>query len=439
MLLVGFLPSGRTALAEMRRRPNILIIVTDDQRGEGTLGVMPKTRRWLEAGGTVFQSAFVPDPLCCPSRASIFSGRYPHNHQVRNEHQGGNLDQEATLQRSLQRTGYQTAIVGKYLLFWDLGVRPPGFDHSTITNGTSYNGDVFSIDGHTTWIGQYSTTYMADRAIDYLDHFDRSRPWFLYIAPQAPHRPFVAEPRYAAAPVPPWRPSPAVFEQDRSDKPMFVQNRQVDATKASETRRDQLRTLMSVDDLVDRVFRRLEALGEASETLAVFTSDNGYFWGEHGLGEKALPYSEPYRSRSSSAGRAISQRVCTDSRFASAVDIAPTVLDATHITATGRMDGRSLLRSSPRRTALVEYFEDPAFPYPSWASFRDRTRQYVEYYGRKGDVTFREYYDLERDPAQLDNLVAAKGRSAQIDVPASAARLRQLRRCAGTTGSAARP
>jgi arylsulfatase A-like enzyme len=108
-------------------RPNVLIIVTDDQRGG--LGVMPATRTWLKKGGTKFDNAFVTTPLCCPSRASIFTGRYTHNHHVySNDGEGPSLIQESTLQYYLQQAGYETALYGKYLNGWDISHPPPYFD-----------------------------------------------------------------------------------------------------------------------------------------------------------------------------------------------------------------------------------------------------------------------------------------------------------------------
>lgn len=111
--------------ARISRRPNVLIILTDDQRATDTLRVMPGTRRWFERGGTRFSNAFATWPLCCPSRASILTGRYPHNHGVFSGDSAPSLDPTTLIQRHLKSVGYSTAMVGKYFRHWDLRSRPP--------------------------------------------------------------------------------------------------------------------------------------------------------------------------------------------------------------------------------------------------------------------------------------------------------------------------
>ncbi|MCA1706295.1 MAG: sulfatase-like hydrolase/transferase, partial [Actinobacteria bacterium] len=95
--------------------PNVIVFVTDDQRASGTMLVMPEVKRWFSANTTRFPNAFATTPLCCPSRASIMTGRYAHNHGVRHNHQSHTLDQSATVQHHLRKEGYSTAIAGKYL------------------------------------------------------------------------------------------------------------------------------------------------------------------------------------------------------------------------------------------------------------------------------------------------------------------------------------
>lgn len=425
--------------------PNVLVVVTDDQRADAT-AVMPRTREWLAEGGTTFPEAYVTTPLCCPSRSSILSGRYAHNHGVRTNGEGAVLDQDSTLPARLARAGYRSAISGKFLLFWDLDRPPPHFDRYAITNGTQYHGDEFAVDGQRRSVPEYSTSFIGERALEYLDDFevDDDRPWFLYVAPQAAHSPYVAEDRYAASAVPAWRPGPGVSEADRSDKPPFVRDYHFTADKAAGLRSAQLRTLRSVDDLMAALERRLVDLDEERDTLVVFTSDNGYMWGEHGLRSKSLPYTEsirvPFLVRW--PGRIPSGK--RDSRLVSTADIAPTVLAAAGIDpapSDPRFDGRSLLGPSSRRRTrlLVEYAEDPFFPYPTWAVLRGRDFQYVEYYDREGGadaarVTFNEFYDLRTDAAQLENLLGdGDPANDPPGIPQLSADLARARRCAGTT------
>ena len=447
---------GQAEPAPSTGRPNVLVIVTDDQRAGDTLDVMPETRRRFAGTGTTFTNAFVTTPLCCPSRAAIMSGRYGHNNGVRTNEDGRRLDQGTTLQRRLHDAGYQTAIAGKFLLHSDLSRRPAFFDRSAVTNGTEYYGATFSVDGRRQKVDRYSTHFIGERAVDFLDEFEREdeRPWFLYVAPQAPHRPYVAEPRYADAPVPIWRPGAAVSEADRSDKPPFVTDGARSTPEQAEAeRKAMLRTLMSVDDLVASVFEHLERLGE-SNTLAIFTSDNGYFWAEHGLRSKSLPYTEavavPLLVRW--PGRIAPGR--TDARLAATVDVVPTVLSAAGIVPSGPpLDGRSLLRPPQRQQVFIEYHRDPAFPYPTWASLRGPRFQYIEYYDDDRDPashtggqtapaappSLREYYDLTNDPAQLTNLFGDDDPSNDPDVSGLSGALARYRACAGSTGRRACP
>jgi arylsulfatase A-like enzyme len=439
LLLVALLldrPAPR-AQAPAVAQPNILVIVTDDQRADG-LEVMPKTRAIFQQGGVTFTEAYAATPLCCPSRASIMSGRYGHNSGIRTNRDTGVLDHATTVQAHLHANGYQTAISGKFLLYWDLSQPPPNFDHWAVVNETDYYGDVYSVDGERRRIDQYSTDFIAERALEYLDRFesDDPRPWFLYVATQAPHAPFVAEPDYRDAPVPPWQPGPAVSEDDRSDKPDFVQVHHVGAEQAAREREAQLRTLYSVDDLVEAIFRRMAELGEEAGTLAVYTSDNGYFWGEHRLHSKSLPYTEGIRVPLMLRwpGRVLPG--AADPRLATLVDIAPTLLGAAGIPlpADPPLDGTSLLGPDVRTEVLVEYARDPGFRYPTWASVRDRSTQYVEYYGDDGSLTFREYYDLVTDPSQLENLLADADPANDPDVTVRSGRMAQLRSCSGRSG-----
>jgi arylsulfatase A-like enzyme len=421
--------------AEPPRSPNVLLVVTDDQRAD-TLDVMPRTRQWLGRGGTTFEQAYVTTPLCCPSRSSILSGRYAHNHGVQTNGDAARLDQRTTLAARLQRKGYQTAISGKFLLSWDLETPPPHFDRWAVTNGTNYHGDLFSVDGQERRVTRYSTTFIGERALEYLDHFeqDDDRPWFLYVAPQAAHKPFRAEPRYAGAPVPPWRPGPGVAEGDRSDKPAWVQH--WGFRDGRRLRAEQLRTLLSADDMMASLHHRLVELGEERDTLVIFTSDNGYQWGEHGLRSKSLPYTEsvrvpflmrwPGRVREGRANR----------RLVSLADIAPTVLSAAGVRVDPTeppLDGRSLLASRGRPHLLVEYHQDPFFPYPSWASLRGKGFAYTEWYGDDHEtIVFREYYNLRRDPAENENLLGdGYPDNDPPNVAWLSAELARARRCAG--------
>jgi arylsulfatase A-like enzyme len=417
--------------------PNVLIIITDDQR-VGSLVVMPETRRYLVRGGTTFKNAFVTTPMCCPSRASVFSGRYAHNHGVVNNEEGQAeaLDQSTLIQSYLHRAGYRTGLVGKYLNKWDISRAPPNFDeYEFYSEGAPYLRGHWNLNGDLTSPGMYSTDFLQQRAEEFLRSSESGdeQPWFLYLATPAPHGPSVTEPQYRGVPVPSWSGNPAVREKDRSDKPRFVRREREDPAFTSHVRDRQLRTLMSVDDLVGGILGLLRELDEERRTLVIFTSDNGVSWGEHFLRGKSTPYTNsiqvPLMMRW--PGRIPEGKV--DSRIVANIDIAPTILDATSISPDRRMDGRSVLKRSSRRQLLAEYTFMEGFEAPNWASLRTKAFQYTEYYKREGGgVRFREYYDLERDPWQLHNLLGDEHPSNDPNVEALTRRLDRARACEGT-------
>jgi arylsulfatase A-like enzyme len=423
--------------------PNVLIFLTDDQRAD-TLEVMPATIRWFAKSGTQFTQAHVTTPLCCPSRASILTGRYVHNHGVRDNFSAIDLAQRTTLEHYLRTAGYRTAIAGKFLNEWDLSVDPPFFDRWAIfRDHLSYRDVVFNVDGDIRLVGGYSTSFVERQALGFLRDFEHvdGRPWFLIVSPLAPHKPFTPERQYADEPTPPWPLSPAVLEQDLSDKPPFL-HRELGPRGAKITRRLQLRTLMSTDDAVDAVMTEAERLGELQDTLAFFLSDNGFLTGEHGLVDKRLPYTEsthiPLYLRWD--GHTIAGG--TDDRLVANVDVAPTVLAAVGVAPPLRLDGHDLLGPKERDHLFLEYFLDPVRPVPEWAAVLTDDTLYVEYSAIDGSVLFREYYDNRADPWQTQNLLGDDD-PANDPPPAEVRRLSNTigddRHCQGVSGPTSCP
>lgn len=420
------------------RPPNVLVIMTDDQRTGQTMDVMPTTRDWFGEEGTSFPLATATTPLCCPSRATVFSGRYAHNHGVVGNHHGASLNQNHTLQRYLEEAGYRTAIFGKYFNGWDLRRNPPIFDEWAI-NRRAYTRSWFNINGRVKRVKAYGTTFIKRRALGFLRRSEQhdDQPWLMFVTPFAPHIPAEAEPIYRDAPVPPWDRNPAVDETDRSDKPPFIQSAEASPEAIEDIRTRQLRTLMSVDDLVADVTNELRLLGEEETTLAFFLSDNGFTWGEHGRIGKATPYTSsieiPFYVR-------WPDRIApgaVDWRRATTVDIAPTILQAAGVAGTpGQFDGRSLLEPWDRDRLLTESW------FPRWASTRTRTYQYTEWYDESGQVVFREFYDLVTDPWQLNNLFADATFARLAEAGTLDTLSRQLatdRECEGAAGPSSCP
>lgn len=432
---------GTTSLAGPAERPNVLIFLTDDQR-QG-LEVMGAVRRNIAERGRSYPNAFVTTPSCCPSRASIFTGRYAHNHNVATNLEAADLSHNTTLQFYLQRAGYRTGYIGKFLNGWKLNQGPPFFNEWAINAPDTterklryYDGPV-NVNGAINTLPEYSTTFWGEKADDFIRRWNRTnddKPWLLYVAPNAPHPPLVPEKKYEEARVGAWAGSPGTREKNRTDKPQWVRDAHYSFKKGRKTRKKQYQMLKSVNDMTKRVMTVLRQTDEAKDTLVIFISDNGYSWSEHGLIGKFNPYTESVQvpllvhwPQHLDAGD-------SDERLVANIDIAPTVLQAVGVTPDGPpMDGQSLLDPAwTRDRLLLEYREHPYAPAPDWASTRTQTFQYIEYYDEAGDITFSEYYNLIQDPGQNNNVL---GNDDPLDdpltVPALSIQLSQDRQCEG--------
>jgi arylsulfatase A-like enzyme len=439
------MPSGRS------ERPNIVFIVTDDQRQLDTMDAMPQTRRWFEDGGTRFPRAITTTPVCCPSRASILSGRYSHNHGVLHNEGRGELDLDTTIQRRLQEAGYKTALVGKFLNYWDTRNVPPHFDWWRLMSGlysplaVNEQGNFRSEDD------TYSTTYLRERALEFIrTETPGDQPWFLYLATSAPHQyrphvPPIPDEMYEKARVRPFKPRRSYMTGERSDKPPWVRTPRWPHDRIMEEYRGTMRALLSVDDMVEAIFQELEQTGQADDTLAVYTTDHGFLWGEHGQVAKGSPYLEgvhvPLYMRwpAEFAGGRV------DDRLVGNVDLAATAASVAGIEMD--TDGRSLVDTDwERDRILIEYWSvlDPNEKDVTFYSTLGRDYQYTEWYEEDGETPrlwpeqepfvsgpVREYYDLARDPFQLYNLLNHPEATDEPDVEALSAQLALDRRCKG--------
>ena len=427
--------TSTTTQPPVQGAPNIVVINVDDARVEA-LEVMPKTMDWFGLGGTNYVNAYVSTPSCCPSRATLMTGQYVHNNGQINQNTEY-TNQDDTIQRWLSDAGYFTSHSGKFLHYVPLEQVAPHWDRWTYFKG-GYNNVPVNFDGTIQTSPNYSTIMTFDSAIEHAESFDSlddSQPFYLHIAPVAPHKPLEPEPQYANAPVPTWNPSPAVGEADRSDKPPWVSYLNRTPAQGAADREGQLRMMMTVDDQIDRLMTRLTELGEADNTIAIFTSDNGYFWSEHGRNSKFLPYNEvvevPFLVRwpnQIAAG-------ATSTDLVSHVDILPTVLAAAGVTPGHVVDGRNILDAGfTRSNLLTEYWEDAANAnfIPDWSSIRNESRVYTEYYNSNGAVIEREFYDLTNDPWELVNLLGDGNPGNDPDTSAVAIELQNYRTCSGS-------
>jgi arylsulfatase A-like enzyme len=304
--------AGSAELA-IPKRPNFVVVMTDDQRWN-TLWAMPFVNQTLRPLALDFRHAYVTTPQCCPARASLLSGGfYAHNVGVlsNSSPNGGaaSFDDLRSMPLELQRAGYQTALVGKYLNgYHTLTPRvPPGWTHFAASlgsgNWTRFDmaiGSSGAAPGRAT-IESFTghiVEFEFEEALRFLD--DRgTEPFFLLVSAEAPHPP--ATPPALDA----HRHSGHLYrgrswgEKDLSDKPRFVRRRagrfKKRLTAKDEFHRDQLRSLAAVDRGVEAIYDLLARQGELRSTVFVFTSDNGFLWGEHKLEGKNLPYEESIR------------------------------------------------------------------------------------------------------------------------------------------------
>jgi len=423
-------------------RPNILLIVTDDQP-KHTDWAIQKTINWIAGQGVKFTNGHVTTPLCAPSRSSVFSGRYAHNHGVRNNAASYSLDQNTTVQRYLKQAGYRTGLFGKYLNSWTLADNPPHFEDFALLQ-PGYVDSNWNVNGTVQQISGYTTNIIKNKTLNFLDKAATdTRPWFAYVTPYASHGPRTPEAKYAGTAVPDWNGRPSVPENDRSDKPAYIQNATGTLADGQRIRAEQLRTLLSVDDTVQAFKDKLTALGQLDNTLVIYIGDNGFGWADHGWTAKGVPYSPahevPFYLSWPAGGLGAGT---TDNRIVANIDIAPTILDAAGITPNTPQDGTSLLTSYSRDNLLIEWWKQGTGTggHDTWASYVSKDKQYTEYYSLTtdtngkvsgtGQVTFREYYDLAGDPYQLKNKLyqATPTDEQNLGIPALAAKLDADRR-----------
>jgi N-acetylglucosamine-6-sulfatase len=462
LLAVALVLGGCGASGEpgQQSKPNVLVLLTDDQTIE-SMRVMAGVRSELRAAGTTFERSFVSNPLCCPSRATLYTGQYTHNHGVignRPPEGGyGRLDKNEWLPVWLQRAGYHTVHIGKFMNGYGQDSPPtevpPGWNEwYTSVDPSTYRFTDYELNenGVVRSYPTYSTDEYSRRAADAVERLAPSeQPFFLSVAYLAPHSGRPAEPDDPAGlptPVPAPRhrdlfaaePLPvtsAFDEADVSDKPTFVRRRpRLSAERVAavtENYRQGLESLLAVDEGIVRVVAALRAAGELENTLIVFTSDNGFFYGEHRVPNGKVMVYEPsirvpliLRGPGVPAGERRRQLVTN-------ADLAPTILEAAGAVPAGRVpDGRSLfplLRDRGLawgRELLVE--GAPGFMAVAYAALRNDRFVYAEH-----DNGERELYDLRRDPDQLENAIGERGYAAIEGRLAE--RLAALHACAGSS------
>jgi arylsulfatase A-like enzyme len=415
-------------------RPNILVVLTDDQTLD-TLPSDPPAMPWLQsqikdpAGHWIwFPNAVASTPLCCPSRATILTGSYDTQTGVRDNLDGPLLDDTNTLPVWLQRAGYTTGLVGKYLNNYPWGRTafvPPGWDRwfakENADESTAYYDYDVADQGYVRHYGAvadvYATDVLGGAANAFLEQAPSNRPWFLYFAPNAPHLPWIPAPRYADVSSMPPPTMPSLEEMnDVGGKPPYVR---VQPPRTQEDldryRQDDLREramLRSVDDALRRMVATIEARGELGRTVIVFLTDNGYEFGLHRLEGKRYPYDPSLRVPF--AIRAPWAAARTDPTLVANVDLAATISDLAGVDPGLPQEGITLapaLRGGPlvsRRGVWIDWAGDPTVP--AWSGVRTSRYTYV----RNADGTEELYRDAA-DPLQLHNIARLPAARPTLD------------------------
>ncbi len=409
-------PAPEAAAVAAPGRPNIVVIMTDDQP-LGRLDAMPAVQALIKQQGVTYPNAMVPSPLCTPSRTSFLTGRYSHETGIYgNKPPDGGWPtfqargaESRTLATWLDSKGYETALVGKYLnKFADSepGYTPPGWDTfvAHLRGGGFYdytlraqaNGSTIDIP-YGSAPDEYSTDVLAARAVDTIEGTPAERPLFLVFTPMAPHSPMTPAPRDVGTW--PWEPptTPDVNELDMSDKPPWMQALEpFDEVRLARKTTLQHESLMAVDDAVAAI---VSALGDrASNTLFVFTSDNGLMLGSHRLTGKSVPHASSAEVPLLLRWDGHLDPGTQDRRIALNVDITATILRAARVRQP--VSGSSLLRPRTRSGSVLEGIGLSSQGSPPYCAWRTRRWLFVEWTANKG----RELYDYRTDPYELDNL-----------------------------------
>jgi arylsulfatase A-like enzyme len=443
VLLLELLASVSTAQAAARP-PNVLVILTDDQRWDamsvaGHPFLKTPNMDRLANEGARFTNVFVTTSLCSPSRASLLSGRYAHGHKIRNNFSEYPTDLPS-YPRRLHDAGYETAYIGK----WHMGEKNdsprPGFDHWMSHAGQgNYFDTEFNVDGRRKLMKGYYTTVVTDHAVEWLAR-PRTKPFLLILGHKAPHGgPITPEPKYEHAFDKVQVSRPPTADDLGVGKPGWLKESiptwhgiggplygQKDFGKFV---RAYLATLLSVDDSVGRIYQALVSAGQLDDTIIIFTSDNGFALGEHGRVDKRTMYEESIRVPLLVRYPKLIPRPLVIAPTVLNIDLAPSIVDLCGLGTFRGAHGMSWKRllsgkANAWRTAwMYEYNYETEFPYtPNVRGVRTAEWKYIHYppggTGDQSDKHKAELYNVKADPLETRNL---------IDDPKAAPMLAQLR------------
>ncbi|XP_029300100.1 glucosamine (N-acetyl)-6-sulfatase (Sanfilippo disease IIID), b [Cottoperca gobio] len=464
--LLALLLTCRVRCSAQSAKPsNIILILADDQDVHlGGMTPMKKTKALIGDAGATFVNAFTVTPLCCPSRSSILTGQYPHNHEVRNNSLSGNCSsslwqkgpESTAFPLYLSKQKYQTFFAGKYLNQYGkdvggVGHVPPGWDqwHALVGNSQYYNYTI-SVNGKEEKHGDsyekdYFTDLITNRSLHFLDDRSPQHPFFLMLSPPAPHSPWTAAPQYQKEFNDVKAPRDGSFDKPGKDKHWLLRQPVNPMPESSLTFLDSVykkrwQTLLSVDDMVELLVKKLESIKELDNTYIFYTSDNGYHAGQFSLPiDKRQLYEFDIRVPLMVRGPGIKPNQTLQAPVLN-IDLAPTILDVSGVNLSSvNLDGQSFLsqmapslrNGTARPFFLVEYTgeghlkTDPACPklgpglsqcFPdcvcedafnnTYACVRTLDKEHnLQYCEFADSESFVEVYNLTSDPHQLENIV----------------------------------
>lgn len=437
LLLAALSPAQ--SVERKQSRPNIVFILIDDLRWD-ELGIAghpfiktPHIDR-IAREGARFRNAFMTTPLCSPSRASFLTGQYAHTHGITdNTDRSAASHQLVTFPRLLHDAGYETAFIGK----WHMGNddRPrPGFDRWVSFRGQgTYRDPEINEDGRSVKPTGYITDILTGYAVEFIKR-RREKPFLVYLAHKAIHpevtqnndgsvnladaEQFIPAERHKTLYASRKIPRRANYGRAPKGKPSLERRiGNLPPLGPSTVTRDaailgRQRSLAAIEDGVGEIIRALKETGQLDDTVIVFTSDNGYFYGEHGLSvERRLAYEESIRMPLHIRYPKVVKAGTVRDEFALNIDMAPTLLELAGVDAPDGMQGRSLVpllqgkRPAWRESFLIEYYSDKVFPrmlQMGYKAVRNSRWKYIHYLELEG---MDELYDLKNDPYEMKNLV----------------------------------
>jgi N-acetylglucosamine-6-sulfatase len=444
------------AVANATSRPNVAIIMTDDQRWDTvTPQYMPNLTHILSQNPSItYTNSFVPNSLCCPSRTSTLTGDYSHTTGVYgNTAQFGGweafthspvgrsistVNDRTTIAVDMHQAGYRTALVGKYLNGYPAAGNyryvPPGWDHwFAVHTGSYYNYPVATggkIVRHGDGPKSYITRVLANRAVKFIQA--SSDPFFLYYAPTAPHGPSIPDPRdvgrfsldgYA-------RPPSEGVAGAGAGAPNYISQRSWSAQDQAGVdgfHRLQLDSIYGVDRSIGKLWSVLP-----DNTIVLFMSDNGYEWGQHMWNGKLVPFNEAIRIPMSIVGKNLTVPLTgtgQDGRLVLNVDVAPTLEGYAGVATRHIFEGESMFTSARPDFVLEHWDAQDNTVYgavPTYCGVRTADWMYVKYNGSEEPVN-KGLYDENADPYEMNNLAVTNPND-----PTVAAKLTQMKSEAST-------